>query len=167
MCNHAGRECATYWVLQSYSSLSCTLASDMAAPTSLGPSHHHVSGYNGDGKGDSFRKHQKGKVKKTLLTCNMPIYHCYIKLCTKTVLLTAQREGSLTVSVVKRRIILVLHRTAQDMQQRRVWCLNFPDNYKITVHAHKGHFKGKLLNHHFILMRLISYNDATSKERCY
>lgn len=63
MCNHAGRECATYWVLQLYSQLSCTLASDMSALTSLGPSHHNVSGYNGDGKGDSFRKRQKRKEK--------------------------------------------------------------------------------------------------------
>lgn len=58
-------------------------------------------------------------------------------------------------------------KTADDVQQLCVGCLNFPDNYKITEHPHKGHRKGELLNHHFILMRLISYNDATLKERCY
>lgn len=46
MCNHAGRECATYWVQQLYSKLSCTLASDMAALPSMGPTHRTVIGYN-------------------------------------------------------------------------------------------------------------------------
>lgn len=46
MCNHARRECATYWVQQLYSKLSCALASDMAALTSMGPSHCNAIGYN-------------------------------------------------------------------------------------------------------------------------
>ncbi len=46
MCNHAGRECATYWVLQLYSKLSCALASDMPALTSMAPTHRNVIGRN-------------------------------------------------------------------------------------------------------------------------
>lgn len=46
MCNHAGTECATYWVQQLYSKLSCTLASDMAALSSAGPTHRKVIGEN-------------------------------------------------------------------------------------------------------------------------
>lgn len=46
MCNHAGRECATYWVQQLDCKFSCTLASDMAALTSMGPTHRNVIGYN-------------------------------------------------------------------------------------------------------------------------
>lgn len=49
MCNHAGRECATHWVLQFYRKLSCTLATDMTALTSTVPTHRNVIGYNKEG----------------------------------------------------------------------------------------------------------------------
>lgn len=77
MCNHAGRECATQWVLQLYSELSCTLASDMAALTSMVPTHRKVIGYNKERVGKAAQK-GNNKIKNTYMHTKI---HSEIKPC--------------------------------------------------------------------------------------
>lgn len=67
MCNHAGRECATHWVLHLYRKLSRTLASDMVALTSMVPTHRNVIGYNKEGiRKATLSKSAKKDVRKPL-----------------------------------------------------------------------------------------------------